>query len=152
MEEKRRDDELFAALQKAKKRKRVRRVVTVLVIVGIIAGSLAGVGAQFRAAVDAAGKDALDDGGLVRTRAGAQPVGQRAQDLLGKLPAAHQPVEPAGVDRHLPLEAEVELAALKIAAGGKDRLERAPGDRPRVFPVPFRARTGRKNSFILHVL
>ena len=54
MEENRRDDELFAALQKAKKRKRVRRVVTVLVIVGIIAGILAGVVAHFRAKVDAA--------------------------------------------------------------------------------------------------
>ena len=40
MEENRRDDELFAALQKAKKRKRVRRVATVLVIVGIAIGQV----------------------------------------------------------------------------------------------------------------
>ena len=50
----RKDEELFASLQKAKKRKRVRRILTVLLIVGIIGGALAGVVAHFRAKVDAA--------------------------------------------------------------------------------------------------
>lgn len=53
-ETKRRDDELFAALQKNKKKKRIRRVVTVLVIVGLITGALAAAVAHFRARVDAA--------------------------------------------------------------------------------------------------
>ena len=50
----RRDDELFAALQKSKKRKRVRRIITVLVIIAIAAAALAAVVAHFRAKVDAA--------------------------------------------------------------------------------------------------
>ena len=50
----RRDDELFAALQKSKKRKRIRKVITVLVIIAIAAAALAAVVAHFRAKVDAA--------------------------------------------------------------------------------------------------
>ena len=76
-ETKRRDDELFAALQKNKKKKRIRRVVTVLVIVGLIAGALAAAVGSHAGRVEADitplfGENDLcvDLTGMIRTRSG----------------------------------------------------------------------------------
>ena len=60
-EQNRRDDELFAALQKTKRKKRVRRVITVLVIIALIGTGLFFMVQRLRKKVDAAVAEQKDD-------------------------------------------------------------------------------------------
>ena len=105
-----------------------------------------------RAAVHAACQDAFDDGSLAVGLSRAEPVCQRAQDLVGGVRAGDQPVQPAGTDRNAPLQPEIQQPRFKIAAGGKNGVQREGGDRPPVFRVLFRPRTGVGNRFGIHVV
>ena len=57
----RRDEELFAALQKSKRKKRIRRIITVLVLIALAAAALTAAVIHFRAKVDAAVAEDKDD-------------------------------------------------------------------------------------------